>query len=844
MNINPAIHISRLWSFISTRLSGREDSEFEQACLRIVLLTLCVIYFIANQPYEGIGSENTTVLINYAAPIGFIISTTIFIAIITQPQISIVRRITGIVSDMTFLSLIFVLSGEIGAPLFGIYLWVIFGNGFRYGERYLYLAALLSILGFTIAIQVNQYWQQHTSLGIGLLCSLLILPGYATILIKRIQAERLIAEQANHAKSEFLARMSHEIRTPLNGIIGTGELLETCDLGSEEKEYVGTIKDSGKTLLRLIEDILDISRIEAGKMEVESVDFDLYELIDTTLNIFAPQTRRKGIRLTNRIDINIPFHLNGDPMHLRQVLINLLGNAVKFTQEGAISLHCNQISTGKSDVRVRFEVIDTGIGISQEKQAKIFDTFTQADEGTTRRYGGSGLGMAIAKQLVELMGGDIGLDSTPGEGTTFWFHLSFSKPTCDDTTKHQQNITKTRLLRISDNPQHQTNASNFMSELGIISKDIDSIDEAREILDQNPGSYDMILADGVTDQHRLTEQIPALTSDPRHTELLTLVVQPATTQAADYPTLGKQVFITGEPLDKELFLNALYAAHIDSNHLDEDIGNSSIYASSTKLKILVAEDNPVNRMVIGRILAKIGHRHYLVDNGEMALSRLRNEPYDLAIIDMHMPVMGGLEAFTHYVESTPEEEQIPFIMLTANATVEARKQCKDAGINYFLTKPISSTTLIHTINLATHQLSNSTVTQEQITQEESATTNSIDVKVIRQVVNLAPNKQFLDQLIQDMQLYGHNMLDKMSQANSDEDLQQYKQLAHALKGAAVSLGLQDLTRILQQAELITSGQFNTLGQEYSKQLRTTFEHGMVAAEEEINNAATANQPDS
>ena len=659
MSINPVIYISNLWSIVHKRLSGREDSEHEQAALRITMLLLVTLYCIATKPFEGIGSEYAYAFLNIVVPIGYVISTVIIISIVIQPLTSIVRRIIGIIADTTTISLLFGLSGEVGAPLFGIYLWVIFGNGFRYGERYLYLSALLSILGFAVVIQINPFWQQHTSLGIGLLCTLFVLPGYAATLIKRIQAERARAEQANRAKSEFLARMSHEIRTPLNGIIGTGELLETCNLGTEEREYVGTIKDSGETLLRLIEDILDISRIEAGKMETESVDFDLYELIETTLNIFTPQARRKGLRLFNRIDIKIPFSLNGDPMHLRQVLINLLGNAVKFTQEGVISLNCNLISTEDSSVTIRFEVIDTGIGISPEIQPRIFETFTQADEGTTRRYGGSGLGMAIAKQLVEIMGGKIGLDSTPGSGSTFWFDLSFHKQSTTNSTDQQPNVAKTRLLRISDNFPKQTNATNLMSELGITAVDVDSIDKAMEILDQKPDSYDMILVDGVTNQHRLAEQINSIARNPRHTETLILVVQADTDQVAKHLDQEKRIFVAAEPIDKALFLNAIYAAHIDSNELSEEISHTKLRAASTKLKILVAEDNPVNRMVIGRILDKIGHMHQLVENGKMALEALRHKAYDLVIIDMHMPVMGGLEAYKSYSTSILKDELVP-----------------------------------------------------------------------------------------------------------------------------------------------------------------------------------------
>jgi len=404
MDINPISQISHLWSLTRARLSGRSDSEHEQAAIRIAIAFIFTTYlYILSTAYVQIPEQLSSPIIFISCCLLF--SVILFTAIVIFPQVSIIRRTIGIILDAIAISMAIHLGDTASAPWFGVYLWVIFGNGFRYGAKYLYLSSLLSIIGFSLVIIFTPFWQQNSSMGIGLLATLFILPLYAATLIRRINEERERAEQANRAKSEFLARMSHEIRTPLNGIIGTGELLETCNLGNEEREYVDTIKDSGQTLLRLIEDILDISRIEAGKMETESVDFDLYKLISTTLNIFSHQAQFKGLDLSHRVDINIPFSLNGDPMHLRQILINLLGNAVKFTENGAIFLNCSQVQSDDERVKIRFEVIDTGIGIPHETQARIFETFTQADEGTTRRYGGSGLGMAIAKQMVELMGG-------------------------------------------------------------------------------------------------------------------------------------------------------------------------------------------------------------------------------------------------------------------------------------------------------------------------------------------------------------------------------------------------------------------------------------------------------
>src|SRR5579862_232040 len=409
---------------IRTRLAGRIDSEHEQALIRIVLVGLITIFMWGRATSAGIGAVAYQDKLLLLGLVGFFAAAVaIFMCICIWPAANIPRRVVGMICDAGGTTFALALAGDSGVGLIGVFLFITFGNGFRYGRNYLFLCQAFCLVGFLPIVLFAPWWSGEPYIGWGLMFSLILLPLYVSTLLKRIHEARSKAEEANKAKSSFLANMSHEMRTPLNGIVGVTDLLLATRLNSEQSDLMRMLRNSVSLLRSLVDDVLDISKIEAGRLVVEITDFDLYATLNSIVKMMRPHAAAKGLALRAMVDPSIEYQVLGDQLHLRQVLINLLANAVKFTERGDVTVSATLLSEVDDLLGVRFEVTDTGIGITAGAQGKIFDQFVQADDSTTRRYGGTGLGTTIAKQLVELMGGTIGVTSKLGAGTTFWFEL-------------------------------------------------------------------------------------------------------------------------------------------------------------------------------------------------------------------------------------------------------------------------------------------------------------------------------------------------------------------------------------------------------------------------------------
>ena len=412
---------------LRARLAARPDSEHEQALVRLVVGVVLFFYLLpqaltVSGGQFDLGDRYLLVMFCFLA---FAAAT--FVGILLRPQASPARRFVAAVGDIGTVTYFMAVSGPHGLPLFLVYVWVTLANGFRYGARYLLFCVTLSVAGFAVVLAINDFWRTYFVGGVGLLVGLVALSVYVLSLVKRMNDALVRAEAANQAKRRFISVVSHEMRTPLNAIIGMSDLLRDTSLNREQADMLQTLRGSGKLMLGLVEDVLDFSKIEAGKLVLDQTDFDLHALVNSTCRIIATQAAARNVEFVISIMPEVPPAVRGDPHYLRQILINLAGNAVKFTEQGSVTVHVSAPEETDAKVHLKFSVRDTGIGISPEAQAQIFESFAQGEQSTARRFGGTGLGTTIAKQLVELMGGRIGVESAVGLGSTFWFEIDLDK---------------------------------------------------------------------------------------------------------------------------------------------------------------------------------------------------------------------------------------------------------------------------------------------------------------------------------------------------------------------------------------------------------------------------------
>lgn len=823
--------------------------EFAQAVLRI---GLAVILMTAYFPWVDWGAH-TWVPVVYWGFVGYTIALFIWIYA-TSKTPRFVRYLT-VVLDMGAATVLLGLTGDRNAIMLFVYTWIALGHGFRFGLHYLYYAWIAGVTAFVmvyaLSAAVQGFWYRYPLVWLGAFVWVLAPTFYIAYLLKqmaaraaeeaRVQVERAQeemeherveraraeaeraraeAEAANEAKSEFLATMSHEMRTPLNGVVGAAELLTGTDLPQRERQLVDWLLISSRQLRSLIDNLLDLRKIEAGKMNIERSPLDLHVLMNRVAAMFEPEAKRAHLRFTKSVSATAPYLLVGDYARVQQVLINLLGNALKFTREGFVRVSASASEETEQQVMVRFEVRDTGIGISPDNAGRIFDRFTQADTSIHRQYGGSGLGTTISKGLVELMGGAIGFDSVPGGGTTFWFTVPLSRPSAEAYEEGPSvPIRGSHLHLISSRAEGGAWLARIVVERQLQLSSSRSLGEAMGAVREAHWSRpSLVLMDAEGESTSAWRQIPqALVREG--VPLPCVLLHPGASEGEAFDAGYASLLKFRDPALLVRAMRGVIAGFSPTEPIADISGHTA--ADREGLRILVAEDNQISQQIIAMMLQAGGHIVTLVGDGDSVLDRYRSAPFDVAVLDMHMPGRTGLEVARaiRTLEAAGGCRRMPIIMLTAAASTDLREDSLHAGVDLFLSKPVDPRALLRGVD----QVSDPDRAGSQISARLETQEGCVDRTLLKDMAEFARDPAFLRTLTSKFSAEALQLVDLIEAAVAIRDRPRFRELAHALKGTAMMAGAIRLRDSVARAESIADSDFGGVSAELVGEMRVALE---------------------
>jgi signal transduction histidine kinase/DNA-binding response OmpR family regulator len=641
-----------------------------------------------------------------------------------------------------------------------------------------------------------------------------------------------LAEDASRAKTEFLATMSHEIRTPLNGILPILEMLRDTPLDREQLKMVQTAQGSSRHLLRIINDILDFAKAESGKLQLEAIEIDVRDLVGSVAELMGGSARNRNLKLSSSVADNVPQVVRGDPIRLRQVLINLVSNAIKFTEEGGIRIEVSLGQTSQKEVELLFAVADTGIGMSSETADRLFQSFTQADASTTRKHGGTGLGLVICKRLVELMGGKIGVRSEPGQGSTFWFLVPLRRSVME-VPSARRNLKGVRMLTLTADPDLAARLSQYLRAWGVVEETASEPGEALNKLRSvamlgDSWVYDLVLVDGAGMEQRLPSLLGELRSMNGLRRLPVVVALRSESLGQklkrDYGIIVLAETLRPEPLRRTLHrLLDVESQHFGNPDLRaeevyDDLNLSAVDLSLAEPgarpkadfagRVLLVEDNPVNQAVVSKALSTLGLSCITANDGREAMAEFERGRFDMVFMDCQMPVMDGYEATgrIRQLERERNARPTPIVAMTANAMAGDRERCIDAGMDDYLPKPVSMDALRACVGAWIAPMAMQAA--EQTAAAGQAPAPAAAVPVLDQAVLNELREIMQDDYTGLLRTYLGNAPELMQQARAaiaHGDLAALVLPVHSLKSSSANVGAMQLSALAREAEQSARG---------------------------------------